>query len=548
MAPRTIAPGIALAALLGCWEPNHFNPNDSATTGPKGSESGDPTGAASSGGTTDPVDGTSGAPTTAASESDGDPTVTTGDRPDDPPPQVNSFSITPNVLYQAGHVVLDASISSDVVAVDLVEVVKGDPMVVAKDLPLDFPQDYLVATAAANGVHVYKLRARDELDQTADSNTDTLTVLLPPGGTALGTIVSDLDEKSHGLAVTPRSDGGAFIVGAFENGEWAAFARGYAKDGTLPVNVMPTDGVAIANAVAPGGGGDNVYVVGNRAVTGGFGMYLARVTSTSEVTVLSKLGKGTVGAAVARVGDRIFVAGHASDPDDKNLTSDIRLWIYDATTPADPPLEIAWKPEDESPFAFADDEATAIAAFGDQLIVVGHSTIEDLKFSRSRLVALRLAQSGAILDELLLAPKGLSVTATAVTVTATGEVVIGGSSAPLVLNPSQTPALFGLTPDLELTTELHDLPGLERVHGVAALPNHRVVVATDVAGVGGTDIRLRGVAWPSGVQTWEYTYKGSQGGDDHVHAVVAEPAGVVHFTGYTQVGGGPRALVGRVHP
>jgi len=33
-----------------------------------------------------------------------------------------------------------------------------------------------------------------------------------------------------------------------------------------------------------------------------------------------------------------------------------------------------------------------------------------------------------------------------------------------------------------------------------------------------------------------------------VPPLAAEPAGIVHFTGHTQVGGAPRALVGRVHP
>ena len=549
MAPRTIAPGIALLAVLGCWEPNHFDPNYGATTGPKGTESGDPSGpGATSAGGTDPTGGTSAAPATstaAASESDGDPSTTF--RPQDPPPQVKSFSVTPHVLYLADHATLDAAFSTDVVEVDILEIIDGADEVLADDLaPADFPFDLLMATAADNGLHTYKLRARDALDQSTDSNIDTLTVLLPPGGTALGTVVSDYDEKSQGYAVTPRADGGSFIVGAFENGGWAAFARGYAKDGTLPINVMPTDGIAIANALAPAGNGD-VYVVGNYDDNGGG--YLARVTPMGDVTLLDKLGEKTVGRAVALVGDRVLVAGHAPDPDDQSeKTDDLRVWIYDALATDDPPLEIAWQPDDESEFAFADDEAVAIAADGDRVIVVGQSEIQDKWISRSRLVALHVGLNGAILDEVLHAPKGLAVAATAVTVTPVGDAILGGWSAPLVSNPPRQPALFGLSAELELTTELHDLPGIHEVRGVAALPNKRVVVATDIAGVGGTDILLRGVAWPSGVQTWAYTYKGSQGGDDHVHAVAAEPAGIVHFTGHTQVGGAPRALVGRVHP
>ena len=559
MGSRMIAPGLALAAALACFQ-SPFDPNDGATTSPD-----DPPPASTSGGASGAATVSTGPPPDGESTSAPDPTATAstgttlgdgteGPPPVDPPPTVEDFAVSPELLELAGPAHLDAVFSRDVVAVDLLELLPGDgdektELVLEADLaPSDFPLTYPILTAEENGARVFRLRVRDAIGQVAESNTDDLQVLLPPSGAPLDLLLDGGDIKAEALAVAPYQ-GGAAIVGVRDaGGTWAAFARRYDGKGARLWTVPPIAGVAHATGVAVGPS-DALYVVGNRAVGGSFGMYLARVDPSGHVTPLAAAGPGTwaTGVVVDDLG-RIYISGYVADPDYKTLSHDVSLWAFKADGSS--LYQRTWEhpSEAESLLQGADDRALAIARLlGGDLALVGESAVPiSPNNTLTAALILRFAPSGHLEGERLHLSATHRFGAAAVATAADGPILVAGWSRP-AKGGVTTPALLVLDPDLALLHGHRDLEGQGPATAVAALPGGRALLATHVQGGLGLDILLRAYARDSGAIAWDYVYKGPAG-DDRVYALTADPYGIATFAGSATLGGVPRPLVGKVHP
>lgn len=512
-----------------------------------------------------------GAPTvTGAQDSEPDsgsgPVTEPGDTANDPPPTIETFDVSPNLVQQAGVVEVRLVASDDVVLAEL----KRDDVVVETFHDTNvFSYYYDVFSSAQNvAASTYSVEVRDAADQSADAKA-TLAVVLPPTGhfkcefkaPDLGAVVSSISALRYTraaiVAVGTRQVGNELKLTVWLlHPDTCQLLPGWPKS--------IADWSALKTATSFGAAVDvdtdgNIVVAGNLLVGTKPRGYVALLTPDGARIWEreSAIGDEIMGVAAGNreYDDRVFVVGSRRTNENPTRT-DGMIWIYEEIgddevfVPQPITLKAPFAPNeiDQDPLNESSEWVRAVVvdpdtgnalAVGERMFVTGADKIPTRAFTilvhpLGQVIGTPWTSSG---------PSLWSDAARSAAICEDAYVVGGWTRDDLDPNAKQHPVIFWVLDD-GMALEHRAEPQLvgTSLNGIACDRLNRVVNAgTNDA----QDAQVFAVPGPFGARL---SYETGSPGDDGAGGVACDPRGFCAWGGYRTDNFKRYAVVRAHHP
>lgn len=484
--------------------------------------------------------------------------------PDDPPPTISSFAVSPAKMSLAGPITIDVGHSEDVVAV---EIWRGGVLAFEVDPTWATATKTMLPIVHAPGdegeVEIHAV-VRDAGGQTATSEVEVVLVDLPASGTLAWERVLPDGQESQALAVVALDQ--ATAIGGFwadANLNASATLGGLDAGGSLSWSAaddLPPGALTTALARRPS---DGRLVVAGYTWDGAWqgSRPWARIFDPDGAPV-STLWQGeptsVIHAAATLSDGRVALAG-AVLTNTQPTRWDARVWILSAGLDG-VPVTVSWEnPNSDLLQGEASDEVRSIAvtATSDLLIAGVTETRPGANEPKvPRAFALRLSGSGMIVDEWV-APPELGQHSGALGIEADplgGVLVAGWSRTPP--SPGSSPMLLHLDGGLEVDATWIDLggpAGPSEARRLVRAPAGYLLAALSRYGAGvGTDITIAAadeVAWFS-APIWAHDFPDPFATDQLVTDLDVSEFGFIHFVGWTYDGAAKhhKRIAGVLHP
>lgn len=535
------------------------NPIDGASSMTTGSGT---TAATSSGGADGESDESGGAGSgVSASASSGE------GLPDDPPPMISSFAVSPAKMSIAGPITIAVGHSEDVVAVEIwrggVLAFEVDPtwaMATKTTLPI------VHAPGDQGEVELHAV-VRDAGGQTATSEVEVVLVDLPASGTLAWEKALPDGQESQALAVVALDQ--ATALGGF----WAdANLNASATLGGLDAGGSPSWSAAedlplgaLTTALARWPSDGRLVVAGYTWDGAWQGSRPWARLFDADGTPVSALWQGeptsVVHAAATLPDGRVALAG-AVLTNIQPTRWDARVWILSAGLDG-VPVTVNWENDlDNVPKGQLSDEARAVTLSKSGDIIVAGQTQAIVFNDMNEVVAvprafvLRYSSGGTLIGSWIATDElGEQSAALGVSVDPQGGLLLAGWSKTW-LDAASRPLVARVDEDLILLDAWIDTSGPvgpSEARRLVRAPSGQLVIGLSRYGVGvGTDVVILGIddLASFGAPLWSHTFADPKYTDQRLLDLDVGEFGFIHFAGWTfdDAAKHRRRLVGVLHP
>ena len=485
--------------------------------------------------------------------------------PEDPPPTISSFKVSPGMMSVAGPISIEVAHSEDVVEV---EIWRGGALAFAVAPTWDTATMTtlpIVHAPGDEGEVLLHAVVRDASGQTATSAAASVMVELPASGSLAWEKALPDSQDSQALAVAAVDEGTVLggwsadanlNVSATLDGLDAGGSLSWSASGSLPAGALTmalAERLSDGRRIVAGSTWDGTWVKSRPWAR----LFDAEGGPTSALW----LGEPTsvVHAAGALPDGRVVLAGAVLTSTQPALW-DARVWILGAELDG-LPVTVTWENSNSGLLkGEANDEARSLAVTAMGHVVIAGSTetfvVDDFDPKVPRAFVLRMSSTGKILDEWVAPPElGMQSGALGVAVDPLGGILVAGWSR-TPPTPGTSPMLLRLEDALEVSESWVDLGGptgpsqarrlVRNPAGylVAALNRYAVGVGVDIEIAAANDVAS--FAAP----IWVHAFPDPFGTDQEVAALEVSRFGVIHFVGWTydNLDKHRKRIVGVLHP
>ncbi|MCA9659565.1 MAG: hypothetical protein KC486_14555 [Myxococcales bacterium] len=456
--------------------------------------------------------------------------------PLDAPPTIESFTISPGKLTQAGAITFHLEASSDAVEVELVRQTSlaGDGETIALVAPDDFPREHVIASMRENGAHTYWAIVRDASGLEARASAG-VTVEVPDIGKEVWSWEGE-QPSTEVFGVAPLDDGAVVVGHVFTPDGPRPRVTGINSAGGIAWEDEPVDAFGYASAVVVRPGED-IIVIGNRYKGVGLkqAMWMRRYTLDGERVDGwgddGLTGERALGIGLDDAGGIVVTGDYLSS---SAIKRDLKVWAYDSAGMSR--WSEIWARDNYNPNSESDEQGYAVVAKpGGSMIIAGRTSTfvenEQIDTVYHRALVIEVSEIG-FFGEMWINEDDFESELHAIA-WIDGDVVVGGRA---VAGPGDPPqgVVWRLQPDLEIARwrEAVTLATADAAVEGVGLTHYGEVIAAATTGGQLHAVRLTG----DGEVSWQ-TALTNDGGPDKVGALALDPHGYIHVAGRVTIAG-----------